>query len=245
MLFAMGDPSASPGKAAWDLDELAHAGRFANWVFDTLVPAASGFVVEVGPGVGTFSRRLLIEPDVERLLLLEPDNRCRATLEEAFRGDARVSIAADRIPGSATLAAGSGTADLVVCQNVLEHVEDDLGALVEIRGALRESGHLALLVPAHPSLYGRLDVRYGHHRRYTRDSLGGLLARGGFSVERMRSFNLLGVPGWWLATHMPGDARIRPRWLSAYDAALRVWRPLEDRIRPAWGLSLVAIARPT
>jgi hypothetical protein len=34
-----------------------------------------------------------------------------------------------------------------------------------------------------------------------------------------------------------------PRSLAVYEQLVRVARPLEDRLRPPWGLSLVAIGR--
>jgi hypothetical protein len=64
----------------------------------------------------------------------------------------------------------------------------------------------------------------------------------GAELTSLRSFNALGVPGWWLAgrTHAL-DITEGP--LRAYEALVRVWRPLEERLRPPVGLSLVARAR--
>jgi SAM-dependent methyltransferase len=74
--------------------------------------------------------------------------------------------------------------DAAVLGEVLEHVEDDRGALEEIARVLRPRGVLALSVPANPKLYGRSDVWAGHVRRYTRPALIDACTSAGFVVER-------------------------------------------------------------
>jgi SAM-dependent methyltransferase len=74
--------------------------------------------------------------------------------------------------------------DAAVLGEVLEHVEDDRGALEEIARVLRPRGVLALSVPANPKLYSRSDVWAGHVRRYTRPALIDACTSAGFVVER-------------------------------------------------------------
>jgi SAM-dependent methyltransferase len=74
--------------------------------------------------------------------------------------------------------------DAAVLGEVLEHVEEDGVALVEIARVLRPRGVLALSVPANPRLYGRSDVWAGHVRRYTRPALITACTSAGFVVER-------------------------------------------------------------
>jgi hypothetical protein len=100
---------------------------------------------------------------------------------------------------------------------------------------------MTLLVPAHPRLYNRLDRSYDHHRRYTRERLAGLVEGAGLELEALYAFNLLGVPGWWLQRFRESPG-IDTRSLRIYEALLRVWKPIERRVRPPWGLSLIAQA---
>jgi len=74
--------------------------------------------------------------------------------------------------------------DAAVLGEVLEHVEEDGVALVEIARVLRPRGVLALSVPANPRLYGPSDVWAGHLRRYTRPALITACTSAGFVVER-------------------------------------------------------------
>jgi SAM-dependent methyltransferase len=74
--------------------------------------------------------------------------------------------------------------DSVVLGEVLEHVEDDRGALSEIARVLRPGGVLALSVPGNPNLYGPSDEWAGHVRRYTRAQLLRACREAGFEVRR-------------------------------------------------------------
>ncbi|MBA3298480.1 MAG: methyltransferase domain-containing protein [Thermoleophilaceae bacterium] len=224
-----------------ELETLARARRLGDWMFEQLAGAARGRVAEVGAGIGTFSERLLAA-GVEELLQIEPEPGCAEVLERRFEGDPRVTIAREQLPGSPTLRRRAGEFDLVLCQNVLEHIEDHEGAVAVMAGALRPGGELSLLVPAHPRLFGPLDAAYGHHRRYTKELLSRLVQEAGLEVEGLHHFNALGIPGWWLK-NLTGASGIGPLALGAYELAVAAWRPLERRLCPPFGLSLIVRGR--
>src|SRR5207247_517472 len=60
-----------------------------------------------------------------------------------------------------------GWADAVLLLDVLEHLDDDVAALVTARRALRPGGLLVITVPAYRWLWSGHDVALGHRRRYT------------------------------------------------------------------------------
>lgn len=225
----------------WALHRLAKARRLRDWMYSTVRPVPGGPMLEVGAGIGTFSE-LLLRDGADPLVLLEPDVTCADELRQRFEDDARVTVVAETLPDSPVLAGSSGRFGYVLCQNVLEHIDDDGAAAVALAGALRSGGELSVLVPAHPRLYGRLDRRFGHFRRYTRESLVRMLEGAGLRVAAVRSFNALGIPGWWLAGRTElVDISDRSLWL--YEALVPLARPLEDAVGPPFGLSLVARAR--
>jgi len=226
---------------SFDLDELAGARRLADWMFDQFRGALAESAVEVGPGIGTFSARLL-KAGTRELLLIEPDPAFTGMLERRFGDDARVTLVREGLPESPTLARHEGRFGMALCQNVLEHVDDDAAALRAIAAALRPGGRLALLVPAHPRLFGSLDRTYGHRRRYTRDAVAAVVEGAGLELLDLYSFNLLGVAGWWVKSRL-GATELGSRSLAAYEVLLPLWRPLERRLRPRVGLSLIAHAR--
>jgi SAM-dependent methyltransferase len=210
-------------------------------MFSVLEPSAPGAMLEIGAGIGTFSR-LLLDAGASPLLLVEPESACVAELRIAFDGDPRVEIAQERLPGSPALLARASSFRYALCQNVLEHIEDDVAALASVVAALEPGGELAVLVPAHPFLFGRLDRRFEHVRRYTRPALRALIREAGVELTSLRSFNMLGVPGWWIAGRTE-RLDISDGSLRAYEALVRWWRPIEELLRPPLGLSLVARAR--
>ncbi len=225
----------------FDLETLAGAHRLGDWMFAQFEPHLGRRAMEVGPGIGTFSERLL-RHGVDDLLLLEPDEVCASALERRFDADHRVRIERHSLPDAPLLQAAAGTLDFVLCQNVLEHIEDEEATIAAMAQALRPGGALGLLVPAHPRLYGSLDRHYGHHRRYTRGHVRRLLEGAGLAEVSLRSFNLLGVAGWWAKCRL-GSTTLDARSIAVYERLLPLWRPVEDAFRPPWGLSLVAVAR--
>jgi SAM-dependent methyltransferase len=231
-----------PDEELWDLQQLAQARRLTNWMFQQFEPHVHGRVAEIGAGIGTFSERLLATPGVDELLLVEPEPVCADHLEARFGGHARVRFTRDPLPHPEALRHGAPRFDLVLCQNVLEHVRDDQAAVDSMAKALVPGGVLSLLVPAHPRLFGRLDTRYGHWRRYDRRRVRALFAGAGLHLEELYSFNLLGVPGWWLQGRRRSPA-IGAHALRAFEMLVPVWRPIEQRLRLPWGLSLIARGR--
>lgn len=66
--------------------------------------------------------------------------------------------------------------------DVIEHIDDDLQFLREMRGLLKPGGRLYATVPAYSLLWSGEDEQAGHFRRYTRRSIERVLERAGFSV---------------------------------------------------------------
>jgi SAM-dependent methyltransferase len=81
--------------------------------------------------------------------------------------------------------------DVVVASEVMEHYQDDLGFLGQLRDRLRVGGLLLLTVPAHMKDWGPNDDSCGHIRRYERAALFSVLERSGFSDIVICSY---GVP---------------------------------------------------
>ena len=74
--------------------------------------------------------------------------------------------------------------DIITALDVLEHLDDDVAGLQEMRRVLRPDGRLLLFVPAFMFLWGVQDDVSHHRRRYRLPALKKLLEEGGFEVER-------------------------------------------------------------
>ncbi len=81
----------------------------------------------------------------------------------------------------------------IYTSNVLEHIENDLGALRQIRNHLEIEGKLAIYVPALPILFSDLDRRVGHFRRYRKRELISKVENAGFRIDYCHYNDCLGV----------------------------------------------------
>ncbi|MBN9623601.1 MAG: methyltransferase domain-containing protein [Actinobacteria bacterium] len=210
-------------------------------MFEQFEEDVKGRVLEVGAGIGTFSERLLAKP-IDHLWAMEPWEPCVEALNRDFGSNERVTVVDEALPGAPSLEDQRGRIDFILCQNVLEHIGDDQGALDAMSAALRPGGRLHLLVPGNPRLYGPLDRSYGHFRRYTKAVVRERLMLAGLEVDDLYSFNALGIPGWWVQNRRGTNAEISSGSLRAYEALLKIWKPVEKRWRPPMGLSVIARA---
>ena len=88
----------------------------------------------------------------------------------------------------------SGSFDLAASLDVIEHLEDDLGALRELRRVVTPGGCLLVTVPAYQWLWSGHDEVNHHHRRYTRRSLRVVGEQAGWKQVRTTYFNSLLLP---------------------------------------------------
>jgi SAM-dependent methyltransferase len=84
--------------------------------------------------------------------------------------------------------------DLAVSLDVIEHLEEDLDALAELRRVVAPGGSLLVTVPAYGWLWSGHDDVNHHHRRYTRRSLQRVAEQAGWEQVRTTYFNSLLLP---------------------------------------------------
>jgi SAM-dependent methyltransferase len=160
----------------------------------------------------------------------------------------RVRLASvDRLPWR------SPTFDLVTCLDVIEHLDDDVGALRELLRVTVPGGALLVTVPAFQRLWSRHDEVNGHRRRYVAGSLRMALVEAGWRVVDDTYFNSLLLPPAALARvatrRMPSrgrsDLELTPARLDhVLEAPLRLEAALLARgMRLPAGLSLLCVCR--
>jgi SAM-dependent methyltransferase len=124
----------------------------------------------------------------------------RGTVTGVELSDTSVSLAQQRAIGE--VLAGSvlempfpdASFDLAVSLDVIEHLDDDLAALRELRRVLAPGGALLVTVPAYQWLWSGHDEINHHHRRYTRRSLQRVAEQAGWKQVRTTYFNSLLLP---------------------------------------------------
>lgn len=201
---------------------------------------ADARILEVGCGTGHNFGML---GRFGRVAALEIDDPARAIASERL----------GRPVGTAPLPELAGIDDgryhLVALLDVLEHVEDDCGALRGIRRKLAPGGRILLTVPANPWMWSAHDVVHHHHRRYTARSLRQVVAKAGLRVELLSHFNSLLFPlaaalriaGKATGKTTSDDAMPSPAVNRLFGSVFGLEKHLVGRVPLPVGVSLVAI----
>jgi glycosyltransferase involved in cell wall biosynthesis/phospholipid N-methyltransferase len=220
------------------LGRLNRAPRFTKWMADTIRPFVGNRVLEIGAGTGNLTAQLIPRhkywsTDINPLYLMYLENvgRNRPYMTVGFTDAEK----AESYPQDQNF-------DTVICLNVVEHLADDHGALMNIRSALEPGGRGIILVPCGPRLYGTLDEVLGHHRRYTKKTLTDVVVAAGFELEKILEFNRVGVIAWWLNGRVL-HRRIFGLWQVKFlNLMTPVFRAI-DGILPLPPLSLIAVIK--
>ena len=75
-----------------------------------------------------------------------------------------------------------GEFDVIICTEVLEHIEDDELALKTLYHKLKEGGHLIISTPHMKKYWTQDDEADGHVRRYEKEELENKIAKTGFII---------------------------------------------------------------
>ena len=176
----------------WRDARLMEPQRFNTWPLVSSLVSRSHSRLEVAPGL-----------------------RPRLPVEGTHFVDLSEPAIAKLRPRAAGVTLGSITAlpfanakfDLVCAVDIVEHVDDEDGALSELSRVCEAGGALLVAVPLHPSRWTAFDDFVGHCRRYEPKRLLDKLAEYGFTVEssavygmQPKSSRLLDLGMWWL-TH--------------------------------------------
>jgi glycosyltransferase involved in cell wall biosynthesis len=223
------------------LRRMSRLGVYNRWLHDQFDGFLGQRVMEVGSGVGNQTRYFV---ERERVIASDIEPHYVRELQATVGQRSNVRVASFRFPLTATAREDLAAEhiDSIVCLNVLEHIEDDRETLLDFARVLPKGGHLVLLVPAMPSIYGTLDKHLNHFRRYDREPLRALLTEAGFDVETLRYLNQPGVFGWWLNSRVL-KRRVIPRAQAGAVKWIMPWLRAENRRSPSFGMSLLALAR--
>lgn len=236
-------PAAVTSYTLEDQERMARAANYFAWQSRLVTRELGQRVIEVGCGIGNFTRLML---DREAVLAVDAESGCIDRLKQRFpdRPNLRAVTCDVMAPEFGELQ--SFRADCCVCLNVLEHIEHDRDALRRMGDVLAPGGVLILLVAASPSLYGRIDELLGHHRRYTRASMSRLAVEAGLSVKTSYYLNAVGFFGWWTNSHILRREAQSPAQIEFFDRYIvPIVSRVENLIHPPFGQSLFIVLKKT
>ncbi len=148
------------------------------------MPPPGARILEIGCGTGHNLEMLGRFGSVDAI---ELDDESRALAERRLGRE----IMSARLP---ELEGVPGDYDLVAALDVIEHIDDDHGAVAAIAGKLKGGGKFLMTVPAHPWMWSAHDTVNHHKRRYSKASLRQLIEGSPLKLQKIGYFNSLLFP---------------------------------------------------
>jgi SAM-dependent methyltransferase len=225
-----------------DIECLAASKYFFDWVLEEFEPYLHGRVLEVGAGTGTITRKLVERsPDVS-VVALEPAGNMFADLEAYAALTDRVVARRETL--SQHVERREDAFDAVLYVNVLEHIADDEPEVRLAAQALRPGGALLVFGPALEALYGDLDHKAGHYRRYSVRRLGRIVEAAGLRVISLRYFDVLGVLPYLVVYRWLHHTAISGSTIWGYDRVIVPVSRLIQRVvrHPPVGKNVILVA---
>ncbi len=225
------------------LRRMATVARYNDWIYEELAPYAGDRLLEVGCGIGNMTeyfvhKELLVGLDLLQASVELTQQRHRASMNvKTCLGDITDPLLVEHLR--------EHDFDTILCLNVLEHIEDDQQALINMYDLLTHGGNLLLFVPAGCYMYGTLDTALGHFRRYDCSELQEQVLAAGFQIERLSYLNLAGIPGWWLNSRVLKRDILPQRQLTWFNHLAPFFIHSERALRSIWdvpaGQSLLCV----
>lgn len=232
-------PAAVTSYTLEDQERMARAANYFAWQHRLVIREVGRRVIEIGCGIGNFTRLML---DREAVLAVDVETGCVERLQQSFPERPNLRAIACDVMAPEFGELQSFRADSCVCLNVLEHLEHDRDALRRMADVLIPGGVVILLVAASPSLYGRIDERLGHYRRYTRASISRLATEAGLRMKTCYYLNAIGFFGWWTNSHILKREAQSPAQIEFFDRYIvPVASRIESLVRPPFGQSLFVV----
>jgi SAM-dependent methyltransferase len=222
-----------------DQQRMSRAVNYFAWQARLAIAPLGRRIVEVGCGIGNFTR-LLAGRDLVIGIDIEP--ACIAEHQARFASQPHIQSRVLDAMHPDFLALQNAHPDSVVCLNVLEHIEDDLGTLRAFASILPPGGRAVLIVPAFMALYGPIDRHLGHYRRYTLSSFRETAEKAGFTPLTLRYMNTIGFFGWWVNAKILKRQEQSEGQIDLFDKYLvPLMDKLESLIPPPFGQSVFAV----
>jgi SAM-dependent methyltransferase len=159
------------------------------WIKKLLSKKKKGKILEVGCGTGNVLKNF---QEAKLLCGLEISKKAALMCSKNL---SKINTASLALVGSAVSLPFKGKFDGLICSEVLEHIDNDVGALSEMRRLVADDGILVITVPFNKRAWAADDVFAGHKRRYSFKELKEKLSHASFKIIKYRYLGFpLGVP---------------------------------------------------
>jgi len=235
------DIAGAPAEVHTSLEVLSELYNYNHWLFNKVRPFVGETVCEVGCGIGNITQFLL---NRRQVVGIEPLAASLRQSTERFRDHLNTRFFNGVLQDCPNETVPAGAFDTVLCMNVLEHIEDDVGALNTMRLLCGPHGRVVILVPAHMSIYGELDRAFGHCRRYNHKSLAAVFSKAGLLPTYGRYMNAIGYFGWFWEGRCLRRQQINLQSARLFNRLVPFIDAFERLLPLPFGQSLLMVGRP-
>ncbi|OFY18593.1 MAG: hypothetical protein A2W98_05005 [Bacteroidetes bacterium GWF2_33_38] len=151
-------------------------------------------ILEVGSGDRGFTNQIVLNAKpFQSILSIEPSEKLFEIYKDSYLFPDNVSF--KKIDLFEMSNQEYGKFDTIIMIHVLEHIEDDKGAINHLYNLLCDGGHLLIEVPALQKLYSIHDEKLGHYRRYNKKIMKRIIDEDKFELKRIWYQDIIGVLG--------------------------------------------------
>jgi len=222
------------------LRAISEANNFNRWMYESIKNYCKGDILEIGSGIGNISSFFIKAKG--SFSVSDIREQYRSYLKQIFPNINvyNINIAEsnfeDRYPDLCN------KYDTVFALNVVEHINDDKRALINMLKLLKPGGILIVLVPAYQFLYNEFDSSLEHYRRYTKNSLLRIMPPN-TKVLKSWYFNLAGIFGWLVVGKLARKKTIPRSNMRLYNKLTFLFKIMDWLTFNKAGLSVIVIAQ--
>ena len=217
-------------------EQMQKATNYNQWTFDLFKKYIHGDILEVGCGVGSFTKLITDQSDFDSMYCIDISS---AAIDHIKKRNFSKEIKIECLD----LMDAEGEYDFIVCMNVMEHVKDDVNFFKKLLELLKPGGVLFHLVPSHQFLYSKFDEAAGHFKRYDKNMMRSFDTGENVKLIDQYYFNLIGALGYWAVYKIlkSGDINDTEGEIGMFDKYIvpfsRNFLPLKTPV----GISLISV----
>ncbi|MCJ7646341.1 class I SAM-dependent methyltransferase [bacterium] len=223
------------------LSTIQGSNNYNLWIYNSIKHYLHGNIIDIGSGIGNIARYYNTS-NIDKVILSDREEEMYIELKNKFSYSEKYAILKMDITDESCIEILSAyRVDVATCINALEHIKDDVKALVNMHKILNKNGILLLIVPAFPFLYGTLDIISGHIRRYTKKTLNEKLKQAHYTIKKQHYMNFFGIATWFLAGRILKQKELHKNVCRVLDRFVPVLEMVERYRKPSIGQSIVTV----
>jgi 2-polyprenyl-3-methyl-5-hydroxy-6-metoxy-1,4-benzoquinol methylase len=222
------------------LKAMSHANRLNLWMYSQMKPFIKGKSLEIGSGIGNISKCFI--DDGNEIDLSDIRDQYTDYLKVTFPSNSVLNVNIVHPDFDIIYKALLGTYDLVYALNVVEHIENDILALANMKKLLKPGGYIYILVPAYSFLYNNFDKALFHFRRYNKAHLKSIFPIE-LNIKKSWYFNFAGIFGWYIVGNILKKEIIPESNMKLYNSLTPIFQFVDFVLCRKIGLSVVVVAQ--